>query len=245
MNLFTSQEPELTLGDIAERLDMSRATAHRYLITLRTTHLLAYESSRGVYSLGVKALDYASVVHDSALLASAFVQRAEPVLRRLSEETNYTAVASVWKGDSPVLVRIGTQVQRIIVIGMPLYSCLPVFESAQGRIFLAFSEEARRTHAMDPRLRELEPELERVRRDKFASHDVPTDDGTTTMAVPVLVDNTLVGAIATLAFRTTLREADRLPTRKALTRAANELSLRVRTDMAVPAPQPTQTLAGE
>jgi DNA-binding IclR family transcriptional regulator len=245
MNLFTSQQPELTLGDIAERLDMSRATAHRYLITLRTTNLLTYEASRGLYSLGVKALDYALVVQDSAPLASAFVRRAEPVLRRLSEETNYTAVASVWKGDSPVLVRIGTQVQRLIVIGMPLHSCLPVFESAQGRIFLAFCEEARRTHAMDPRLRELERELERVRRDKFASHDVPTDDGTTTMAVPVLVDNTLVGAIASLAFRTTLREPDRLPTRKALTRAANELSLRVRTDTAVRDRPPAQTLAGE
>jgi DNA-binding IclR family transcriptional regulator len=245
MNLFTSQQPELTLGDIAERLDMSRATAHRYLITLRTTNLLAYEPSRGVYSIGVKALDYASVVHDSALLTSAFVRRAEPVLRRLSEETNYTAVASVWKGDSPVLVRIGTQVQRLIVIAMPLYSCLPVFESAQGRIFLAFSEEARRTHAMDPRLHELEPELVRIRRDKFASHDVPTDDGTTTMAVPVLVDNTLVGAIASLAFRTTLREPDRLPTHKALTLAANDLSLRVQTDTAVREPQSTPTVAAE
>jgi DNA-binding IclR family transcriptional regulator len=230
LNLFTSQEPELTLGDIAERLDMSRATAHRYLITLRTTNLLAYQTSRGMYSLGVKTLDYASVLQDSELFTSAFVRRAEPVLRRLSEETNYTAAASVWNGDSPVLVRIGTHVRRVVIIAMPLYSCLPVFDSAQGRIFLAFSEEARRTHATDPRLRELASELERVRKEKFVSHDVPTDGGTTTMAVPVLVDNTLVGVIATLAFRTTLREPDRLPTRTALTRAATELSARVRTD---------------
>jgi response regulator of citrate/malate metabolism len=54
LNLFTSQEPELTLGTIAERLDMSRATAHRYLITLRATNLLAYETARGVYTLGLR-----------------------------------------------------------------------------------------------------------------------------------------------------------------------------------------------
>jgi DNA-binding IclR family transcriptional regulator len=231
LNLFTSQEPELTLGDIAERLDMSRATAHRYLITLRPTNLLAYETSRGVYSLGVKTLDYAAVVHDSAKFASAFVRRAEPVLRRLSEETNYTAVASVWNGDSPVLVRIGTHVRRMVVIAtMPLYSCLPVFESAQGRVFLAFSEEARRTHASDPRLRELEPELELARKERFVSHDVAEDGGTTTMAVPVLVDDTLVGVIATLAFMTTVRAPDRQLARKALTRAAADLSTRIRTD---------------
>jgi DNA-binding IclR family transcriptional regulator len=239
LNLFTSQEPELTLSDIAERLGMSRATTYRYLITLRATSLLAYESSRGMYSLGVKTLDYASVVQDSALFTSVFVRRAGPVLRRLSEETNYTAVASVWNGDSPVLVRIGTHVRRVVVISMPLYSCLPVFDSAQGRVFLAFSEEARTTHAMDPRLLELELELERVRREKFVSHDVPTDGGTTTMAVPVQVDDTLVGVIATLAFRTTLLEPDRLPIRKALTRAATELSTRVRTDTAVPEPRVT------
>ena len=232
LNLFTTQEPELTLGDIAERLDMSRATAHRYLITLRTTNLLAYEPSRGVYSLGVKTLDYAAVVHNSAKFASAFVRRAEPVLRRLSEETDYTAVASVWNGDSPVLVRVGTHVRRMVVIAtMPLYSCLPVFDSAQGRIFLAFSEEARRTHASDPRLRELEPELELARKEQFVSHDVAEDGGTTTMAVPVLVDDTLVGVIATLAFMTTVREPDRLLARKALTRAAADLSTRIRADM--------------
>jgi DNA-binding IclR family transcriptional regulator len=235
LNLFTSQEPELTLGDIAERLGMSRATAHRYLITLRATNLLSYEVSRAVYSLGVKTLDYAAVVHDSARFASSFVRRAEPVLRRLAEETNYTAVASVWNGDSPVLVRTGTPVRRMVVIAtMPLYSCLPVFDSAQGRIFLAFSEEARRTHALDPRLRDLESELERARREKFVSHDVPADGGTTTVAVPVLVDDTLVGVIATLAFRTTVQEPDRPLVRKALTQAATELSARVRTDTTAP-----------
>ena len=240
LNLFTVQEPELTLADIAERLDMSRATAHRYLITLRSTNLLSYEISRGVYSLGVKTLDYAAVMHDAARFASSFVRRTEPVLRRLSEETNYTAVASVWSGDSPVLVRIGTPVRRMVVIAtMPLYSCLPVFDSAQGRVFLAFSEEAWRTHAADPRLRELEPELERVRSEKFASHDVPADGGTTTMAVPVLVGDTLVGVIATLAFMTTVREPDRPPIRKALVRAATELSTRVRTDTTAPDRQPT------
>ncbi|HEV3356365.1 MAG TPA: hypothetical protein VG247_06185 [Pseudonocardiaceae bacterium] len=102
--------------------------------------------------------------------------------------------------------------------------------SAQGRIFLAFSEEARRTHASDPRLRELEPELELARRERFASHDVPEDGGTTTMAVPVLVEDTLVGVIATLAFRTTVREPDRALARKALARAAADLSTRIRND---------------
>jgi DNA-binding IclR family transcriptional regulator len=239
LNLFTSLEPELTLGEIAERLDMSKATAHRYLITLRSTNLLAYETSRGVYSLGVKTLDYAAVVHNSARFASAFVRRAEPVLRRLSEETNYTAVASVWSGDSPILVRMGTTVRRLVVIAaMPLYSCLPVFDSAQGRVFLAFSEDAHRTYAADPRLHELEPELERVRKEKFASHDVPTDGGTTTLAVPVLVDTTLVGVVATLIFNTTVHEPDRLQIRRSLSRAAGELAARVQTDTSAPRPRP-------
>jgi DNA-binding IclR family transcriptional regulator len=233
LNLFTPLEPELTLGEIAERLDMSKATAHRYLITLRSTNLLAYETSRGVYSLGVKTLDYASVVNDSAKFASSFVRRAGPILRRLSEETNCTAVASVWNGDCPVLVRMGAEVRRMVVIAaMPLYSCLPVFESAQGRMFLAFSDEARRTYATDPRLGELAAELGRIRDERFAAHDVPADDGTTTLAVPVLVDDTLVGVLATLAFKTEVHEPDRLPIRAALTRAAADLSARVRTDTA-------------
>jgi IclR family pca regulon transcriptional regulator len=230
LNLFTVQEPELTLGEIAVRLGMSRATAHRYLITLRATGLLAYETSRGVYSLGVKTLDYAAVVQDSALFTSTFVRRAEPVLRALSEQTNYLSVASAWNGDSPVLVRIGAPVRRLVMIAMPLYSALPVFDSAQGRVFLAFSENARQAHAGNPRLAELEAELERARREKFVAHDVPTEGGTTTMAVPVLLDGELIGVIATLAFQTGLRAPDQPAIRKALHRAAAELSAQVRAE---------------
>jgi DNA-binding IclR family transcriptional regulator len=240
LNLFTSLEPELTLGEIAERLDMSKATAHRYLITLRSTNLLGYDTSRGVYSLGLKTLDYAAVVHNSARFASAFVRRSEPVLQRLSEETNYTAVASVWSGDSPILVRMGTTVRRLVVIAaMPLYSCLPVFDSAQGRVFLAFSKDAHRTYAADPRLHELEPELKRVRTEKFAAHEVPTDGGTTTLAVPVLIDTTLIGVVATLIFNTTAHQPDRQQIRNALTRAASDLSARVQTDTSAPRPRTT------
>jgi len=230
LNLFTSQEPELTLAEIAKRLGMSRATTYRYLMTLRDTNLLAYDTTRGVYALGVKTLDYAEVVRDTAKFTSAFVQRAEPVLRRLSEETDHTAVASVWSGDSPVLVRVGTHLRRMVVIAMPLYSCLPVFDSAQGRVFLAFSAEARRTHAADPRLRELESELEHVRSEGFASHDVSAEGGMTTLAVPVLVDDTLVGVIASLVFNPMMRESERMLIQKALKRSAAELSARVRAD---------------
>jgi DNA-binding IclR family transcriptional regulator len=134
---------------------------------------------------------------------------------------------------------MGTTVRRLVVIAaMPLYSCLPVFDSAQGRVFLAFSEDAHRTYAADPRLHDLEPELARVRKEKFAAHDVPTDGGTTTLAVPVLIDSTLVGVIATLIFNTTVHEPDRRQIRGALTRAAGELSARVQTDTSAPRPRP-------
>ena len=56
---------------------MSRATAHCYLITLRAANLLACEPARGVYPLGVKMLDYATVVHESALFTTTM---AVPVL---------------------------------------------------------------------------------------------------------------------------------------------------------------------
>lgn len=231
LNLFTPGESELSLAEISERLDMSRSTTHRYLITLRGTNLLAYDTTRGVYSLGVKTLDYAEVVQDSARFSSSFVRRAGPVLRRLSEETNHTAVASVWSGDSPILVRMGAQVRRIVVIAMPLYSCLPVFDSAQGRVYLAFSEEARRIYALSPRLRDLESELQRVHRERLAIHTVKAEGGMTTLAVPVLLDDTLVGVIASLVSTSNVREPERLPLTKALHSAANELSTRVRADV--------------
>ena len=217
------------MGRRPARLGMSRATTYRYLMTLRGTNLLAYDTTRGCTRSASRRWTTPRR-YGTAKFTSAFVRRAEPVLRRLSEETDHTAVASVWSGDSPVLVRVGTHVRRMVVIAMPLYSCLPVFESAQGRVFLAFSDEARRMHASDPRFRELEPELQRVRREGFASHDVSAEGGMTTLAVPVLVDDTLAGAIASLVFNPVMRESERMLIQKSLKRAAAELSTRVRTD---------------
>jgi hypothetical protein len=77
---------------------------------------------------------------------------------------------------------------------------------------------------------------------KFASHDVPTDGGTTTMAVPVLVDTTLVGVVATLVFNTTVHEPDRRQIRSSLTRtdtsAARSRPNRIRPDTVGPPAQP-------
>jgi len=69
-----------------------------------------------------------------------------------------------------------------------------------------------------------------VRREGFASHDVSAEGGMTTLAVPVLVDDTLVGVIASLVFNPVMRESERMLVQKALKRAAAELSARVRAD---------------
>jgi len=52
LSLFSANDTVLSLGEIACRLSMSRATADRYCVSLRETGLLRHDPASNVYMLG-------------------------------------------------------------------------------------------------------------------------------------------------------------------------------------------------
>lgn len=176
LGLFEASQPTLTLNELAERSEMSKATAHRYAVTLRRAGFLRYTD--GLYSLGYKAFELSS----AAIASLAVVQMSAPFLSRLLERTGQTSVLSVWEGGAPIVVRVAENKNRTAHISVLAGSRLQP-GSAQGQVFRAF-------HAAGTSPRGLAG----VRNRGFAFSSQP--DGIAALACPVLQAG---GIVATLA----------------------------------------------
>ena len=177
LTLFTVEEPELTLGQLTERMQMSKATAHRYATALRRAGLLRL--SRGLYSVGPRIVELAPV----ALAGLGVVEIAGPYMRDLVTATEQTAVLSVWDGEAPVVVRVDANTGRLVRIVVATGSRLPM-DSAQGRVFAAFFDDV-----ADP------PGADAVRSERIA-FNARVVEGIAALAVPIFQADEVVATLA-------------------------------------------------
>ena len=191
LSLFSTSETKLTLSEIARRLTMNRATAHRYCVSLRGTGLLHYDRSSNIYSLGPRIIEFGT----AALYGLDIIKVAGPYLEQLMSLTNETVAMSIWDREAPVVVQVYEATDRLVTLSVRVGSRLPAFSSAQGKVYLAFSASARRVHQSNPELKRLEPELEEVRQNGIAVHAgiIP---GIGAMAAPVFQGDEVAGTLA-------------------------------------------------
>ena len=182
LGLFTSEEPELTLAQLTSRLGTSKATTHRYTLALRQVGLLRYDPGASVYSLGPRIVELAA----TALAGLRIIKVAGPTMERLVADLNETVVLSIWDGESPVVVRVEDNTDRLVRIIVRTGARLPRETSAQGKIFLAFGTSG--------------AELSRRERATILEHRVAVNsqvvDGIRAIATPIFQGEELTAAMA-------------------------------------------------
>jgi IclR family transcriptional regulator, pca regulon regulatory protein len=135
LGCFTPTRPVLGIADIAEELDMSRSTTHRYVITLVALGYLEQGASRK-YRLGLRVTDLGM----SALNSTGLREHAHPYLEELRQRTSYTTNLSVLDGTDILYVdrvRSYRRGQNQIDLGLHTGSRLPAYCTAMGKLLLA------------------------------------------------------------------------------------------------------------
>ena len=231
--LAAASQP-LILKDLAARAKMSAPKAHRYLVSYARLGLVEQEADSGRYGLGEFALR----------LGLAALGRLEPVtaaagaMRDLAQEIDQTVAVAIWANHGATFVRwagVDSPVSATLRVG----SVMPLSRSATGLMFLAFLPEQRWSTLLKAELAsnarqrfnpqtqaELEPVLERIRRQGYSRTNefIP---GITGMAAPVFgFDNTLTLGLVTLGYSVGF-EAREAKIRAALLRCAGQLSQRL------------------
>ena len=210
LGFFSAEEPELTLPQLTERLGTSRATTHRYAMALRQVGLLRYDAAGGIYSLGPRIVELAA----TALSGLRIIRIAGPHMERLAAELNETVVVSIWDGESPIVVRVADNTDRVVHLVVRTGSRLHRSESAQGKVFLAFGGGGGEL---------AEHELQRILSTRV-SVNTQTRDGIRAVATPVFQDREAIAAMAVVGTIANLPERESSQLAQRLREAAELLS---------------------
>ena len=202
VELMAGSEIPLGVSQMAQSLDLPRATVYRLLKTLGQREWVIQDDKTYRLSFRLTELFRGAGVGAQAALA----ERITPVLRRLVNETGETAhfaaldgdrVVYLAKVDSPHPIRMFSQ------IGWRG----PLHATGVGKVLLAAAEAKLLSRICDQGLErftaktivekaKLEAELAQIRKQGYAFDDEELIEGLTCVAVPVMIGERIRGAIS-------------------------------------------------
>lgn len=191
LGCFGKERPTMTLSQAAAAANVSRATARRILRTLADLGYVTQEGRQFSLSPNILKLGFAY------LATQSWIERAQPLMRDLSERLRESVSASILQ-DTEIVYVARVPTRRIMSTVLSVGSRLPAFHTAMGRIQLGFLDEAeiwrrlklQRIDAYTPStITDLQALFDRVRDDHaqgFSIVDEELERGLRSIAVPVV-----------------------------------------------------------
>jgi IclR family pca regulon transcriptional regulator len=219
LRAFTPDRPWMGIAEIAQELEMSRPTAHRYASTLVALDYLE-QGPRRKYRLGMRAGDPGR----SAVSSTAIRKLPGHYLADLRDRSTCTASLAVLDGKDIVYVdraRSSSQGQSEAAARLGRGSRLPASGTAMGRTLLAHASPQEQREAIDacaedPTAKEavtaqdkqLIEELERIREKGFAIADQLRVEGQRCVAAPLRSSsNEVIAAVEVAAAKSAFSRA--------------------------------------
>ena len=133
LNLFSTDQPELSVTEIAAKLGLANSTAHRMLISLESEGLIMKEPKSSLYRLGVSFLSLGNVITKNMKIYNY----SSDILHFLQQSTGETASLMVVENDYSYIINTKESSYPI------RYSAYtgqrePVYRSSTGLVILAF-----------------------------------------------------------------------------------------------------------
>jgi IclR family pca regulon transcriptional regulator len=195
LNCFTAERPVLGIANLADELNMSRSTTHRYASTLVALGYLEQDYSRR-YRLAPRVADVGMSLLDSL----AVRRRARKHLGELREQTGRTVSMAILDGQEVLYVerlRGWRRGQHAVDLDLGIGARRPLHCMAMGKVLLANAPDAERERLIDAldltregpnsivSKRALRTELELVRTEGLAVGDEELAPGVRSIAAPV------------------------------------------------------------
>jgi IclR family pca regulon transcriptional regulator len=206
LNCFSAQQPVLGIAKLADELNMSRSTTHRYASTLVALGYLEQDHARR-YRLAPRVADMGMSVLDSMALRG----KAREHLRELREQTGRTVSLAVLDGTQIRYVdrlRGWRRGQHAVDLDLGAGARMPAHCTAMGKVLLACLPEREREEAVGAleltrrgpnsitSKRALRAELQQVHEDGVAIGDEELGPGVRTIAAPIIgPDGEVIAAV--------------------------------------------------
>ena len=232
LDLLSFEGPDLSLGEVSDKLELHKSTVHRLIMVLERHKLIERNSLNGRYRLGLKLFELGT----RAVSRLDLRERARPVLERLVLETSETVHLGILD-DTEVLYLDKVEPARSVRMSSSVGRRNPAYCTAMGKSILAYLTEAKveaivRKHGLKAMtantitsLLELKAELAGIRERGYAVDNEEIEEGV--RCVGCVVRDFSGGPVAAIsvsapAFRISREKAKNLS--RPVIAAANTLS---------------------
>ena len=190
IRVFTRHKPKMTLSEVAQATDMTRATVRRFLLTLVREGYVETDGKH--FGLRPKVLELGF----SVLSSMDIWDIAQPVMNDLSSRLQESVFAAILDRDSVIYVARAHS-QRFINVGITIGSRVPAHCVSTGRVLLAsLSEEALHDYLEKATLQKFTPNtvtskvklrglIEEVRRQGWAMAAQELEIGLRSISEPI------------------------------------------------------------
>jgi DNA-binding IclR family transcriptional regulator len=186
LKTLVSASAPMKLKELAFASKMSASKAHRYMVSLCRSGLVAQDPEDAAYRLGPYALEMAI----ACLNSLRPVKLATQVLEAISREIGLTVAIAAWGNHGPTIVRI-EESSHAVSMNVRAGTVVPLTRSAAGLVFAAFMPR----HVVEPMLtaelpraterKEFEEVLDKVRATGVGSVAQKLVPGADALAVPI------------------------------------------------------------
>lgn len=203
LNVFSPDEPEMGVSDIAQRLSLHKSTVHRFVVNLEAAGLLERNRSTSRYRLGLRIFELGSQV----LAQMNLWEEAPPYLEGLVRDTGETGHLAIFDGGEAIYIE-KVEARRALRIPSAIGRGYPAHATSLGKALLAHqSQEVIEEVIVERGLSRCAPnticdrdrlidELERVRQLGYAVDDEEYEEGLRCVGAPIVGHTgTVVAAI--------------------------------------------------
>jgi DNA-binding IclR family transcriptional regulator len=184
LDILSAGGPDLSLGEISNKLKLHKSTAHRLIMVLERHKLIERNSVNGRYRLGLKLFELGT----RAVSRLDLRERSRPVLERLVLETGETVHLGILD-DTEVVYLDKVEPARSVRMSSSVGRRNPAYCTAMGKAILAYLPEAQveaivRKHGLKAMTAntitsflELKAELAAIRDQGYSIDDEEIEEG--------------------------------------------------------------------
>ncbi|GAB5375941.1 MAG: IclR family transcriptional regulator [Acuticoccus sp.] len=231
LTAFRLERPEMSLGELSERVGLDKVIVHRLLKTMKEEQFVEQDSRSRQYRLGPAVGDLAAVRR--ALLRP--VDHAVERLRDVHGSLNETIHLAQLEGGFVVVTFVALCTQELRTV-LEVGERLPIYCTAPGLLYLAHGDETFRNIQLAQRMRqrakntitdrvEIEAMLPKIRSSGVAVVDGTYSDGSKAISAPVYdVTGRMIAAASVLGPSMRLAGEDEAIACEAISAAALAIS---------------------
>lgn len=153
--VFDGDHQQMTLTEVAKKVDLTRANARRILLTLQYLGYVKCADGK-LFSLTAKVL----CLGYSFLSSLSFRELAQPYMQALATEINESCSMSVLEGKDIVYIA-RVQTKRIMTISLGIGTRLPIHATSMGRVLMSGLAE-----------KDLKKVMDKLELDGFTAHTI-------------------------------------------------------------------------